>query len=97
MISGKWFHGGGGAGGEFWICSEECSKRVSDRVEMEEHAELVEPTPDAVCTVCGVPEPSSGAGRVARALLDADQAKQARSRQIDTYSAWMDEAGHRFG
>ncbi len=26
-----------------------------------------------------------------------DQAKQARSRQIDTYAAWMDEAGHRFG
>jgi hypothetical protein len=44
-----------------------------------------------------VPEPSSGAARVARALQDAEQFKETRYRQIDTYSAWMDEAGHRDG
>ena len=44
-----------------------------------------------------VPEPSSGAARVARALQDAKQFKETRYRQIDTYSAWMGEAGHRDG
>ena len=85
MIVGKWFNGGGGASPLFWICSDSCSKRISDRVEMEELGlELVEPTPDAICTVCW-----------SRSKLGSNL-KQARDRQIDTYSAWMDEAGHRF-
>ena len=48
----KWYHGGGGASPEFWVCSKTCIADAPDDIDLLDWCILTTPDKGARCGIC---------------------------------------------